>query len=160
MFDLMSDNMLVALIAGAGGILLGLAARLGRFCTLGAIEDYLYGDNDTRLRMWGVAIGVSIFGSFFASQLGYFGLSDANYLSQSLNIGASVIGGLIFGYGMALAGNCGYGALARLGGGDLRSLVIVLVMGLSALFVLSGPLGYANSVILCRCPASHMASTL
>jgi hypothetical protein len=65
--------MLVALIAGAGGILLGLAARLGRFCTLGAIEDYLYGDNDTRLRMWGVAIGVSIFGSFLASQLGYFG---------------------------------------------------------------------------------------
>ncbi|MDE0983861.1 MAG: YeeE/YedE family protein [Yoonia sp.] len=150
MFDLISDNMLVALIAGAGGILLGLAARLGRFCTLGAIEDYLYGDNDTRLRMWGVAIGVSIFGSFLASQLGYFGLSDASYLSQSLNIGASVIGGLIFGYGMALAGNCGFGALARLGGGDLRSLLIVLVMGLSALFVLSGPLGYANSVIFPR----------
>ncbi|MCO4846770.1 MAG: YeeE/YedE family protein [Yoonia sp.] len=147
MFDLISDNVLVALIGGGGGIVLGLAARLGRFCTLGAIEDYLYGGSDARLRMWGVAIGVSICGSFFASQLGYFGLSEASYLSQSLNIGASVIGGLMFGYGMALAGNCGYGALARLGGGDLRSLVIVLVMGLSALFVLSGPLGYANLAI-------------
>lgn len=150
MFDFISDSMLVALIAGAGGILLGLAARMGRFCTLGAIEDYLYGGSDARLRMWGVAIGVSICGSFLASQFGYFGIGQSSYLSQSLNIGASVIGGLMFGYGMALAGNCGYGALARLGGGDLRSLVIVLVMGLSALFVLSGPLGYANLAIFPR----------
>ena len=50
----------------------------------------------------------------------------------------------MFGYGMALAGNCGYGALARLGGGDLRSFVIVLVMGLSAYFVMSGPLAHAR----------------
>ena len=46
----------------------------------------------------------------------------------------------MFGYGMALSGNCGYGALARLGGGDLRAFVIILVMGLSAYFVMSGPL--------------------
>jgi hypothetical protein len=44
----------------AGGIVLGLAARLGRFCTLGAIEDYLYGGSDHRLRMWGVAIGTAM----------------------------------------------------------------------------------------------------
>ena len=42
---------------------LGLAARLGRFCTLGAIEDVLYGQSDHRLRMWGVAIGIAIIGS-------------------------------------------------------------------------------------------------
>jgi len=46
----------------------------------------------------------------------------------------------MFGYGMALSGNCGYGALARLGGGDLRSFVIVLVMGISTYVTLSGPL--------------------
>ena len=38
--------------------LLGLAARIGRFCTLGAIEDYLHGDSHTRLRMWGLAISL------------------------------------------------------------------------------------------------------
>ena len=48
----------------------------------------------------------------------------------------------MFGYGMAISGNCGYGALARLGGGDLRSFVIVLIMGLSAYVVMSGPLAY------------------
>jgi uncharacterized membrane protein YedE/YeeE len=41
---------------------------------------------------------------------------------------------------MAFSGNCGFGALARLGGGDLRSFVIVLVMGVSAYVTLGGPL--------------------
>ena len=36
-----SDGAFVALVAAIGGIALGLAARLGRFCTLGAIEDAL-----------------------------------------------------------------------------------------------------------------------
>ena len=53
---------------------------------------------------------------------------------------ASVVGGLLFGYGMALAGNCGFGALVRFGGGDLRSLVVVVVIGISAFVTLSGPL--------------------
>jgi hypothetical protein len=53
---------------------------------------------------------------------------------------ASIAGGLLFGYGMALAGNCGYGALARVGGGDLRALMIVMIMGLFAYISLGGPL--------------------
>ena len=39
MFDNIADTTLVALIGLLGGVVLGLAARLGRFCTLGAIED-------------------------------------------------------------------------------------------------------------------------
>ena len=53
----------------------------------------------------------------------------------------------MFGYGMALSGNCGYGALARLGGGDLRSFVIVLVAGISAFVVMSGPLATVRVMI-------------
>ncbi len=41
---------------------------------------------------------------------------------------------------MGLASNCGFGALAKLAGGDLRSLIIVLVMALSSYFMLSGPI--------------------
>jgi hypothetical protein len=57
------------------------------------------------------------------------------------------VGGLVFGYGMAIAGNCGFGALARLGGGDLRSFLIVLVMGISAYVVMSGPLAELRLII-------------
>ncbi len=135
-----SDTTLVALIGLFGGVLLGLAARVGRFCTLGAIEDLLYQSSDLRMRMWGIAIATAIIGSFALIGLGLLDPGKTLYLGQSWYPLASILGGLVFGYGMALAGNCGYGALARLGGGDLRSFVIVMVMGLSAYVTLSGPL--------------------
>ncbi len=140
MFDILSEPMLVALVGLFGGILLGLAARVGRFCTLGAIEDLYYGENPLRLQMWGIAIGVSVVGTFGLSLLGLLELDQTLYLARQWNPLASIFGGILFGYGMALAGNCGYGALARVGGGDLRSLMIVLTMGISAYVALGGPL--------------------
>ena len=140
MLETVPEHILVAIVGLFGGVLLGLAARLGRFCTLGAIEDLLYGGSDTRIRMWGIAIGVAIIGSFTLIGTGIVDAGSTYYLSINWLPWASVVGGLMFGYGMALAGNCGFGAVARLGGGDLRSFVIVLVMGVSTYVVLSGPL--------------------
>ena len=142
MIDLMSEPLWVALIGLAGGILLGLAARLGRFCTLGSIEDFLYGGSDIRLRMWLVAIGVAMIGVHALMALGLVPVAAIFQLTAAPPLMGAVLGGVMFGYGMALCGNCGYGALARLGGGDLRSFVIVVVMGIAAYVTLSGPLAY------------------
>lgn len=144
MTDYLSDTILVTAIGLFGGILLGIAARLGRFCTLGAIEDYYYSSSDLRLRMWGIAISVAIIGTFTLVHFGALNLETTTYLKQQWNPMESIVGGLIFGYGMAISGNCGYGALARLGGGDLRSFVIVLVMGISAYATISGPLAHVR----------------
>lgn len=138
--DGVSESLLVALIGLGGGVMLGLAARLGRFCTLGAIEDLLYGGSDTRMRMWALAIGTAVLGSFALIGSGLLQGGETIYLSIQWMPMASIVGGLMFGYGMAMCGNCGYGAIARLGGGDLRSFLIVLVMGIATYLVLSGPL--------------------
>ena len=140
LLDTLGDNNTVALLGLIGGILLGLAARIGRFCTLGAIEDMLYGGSTVRMRMWVLAIGAAIIGSFTLIGTGLLEAEASFYFSIRWMPMASILGGLMFGYGMALSGNCGYGAIARLGGGDLRSFVIVLVMGVSAYIVLAGPL--------------------
>ncbi|WP_406645291.1 YeeE/YedE family protein [Aliisedimentitalea scapharcae] len=147
MYEFLTDHHLVALIGLGGGVLLGLAARLGRFCTLGAIEDLLYGGSATRMQMWILATGIAVMGSFTLSGLGLFDTTESYYLSIRWMPLASVIGGLMFGYGMALSGNCGYGAIARLGGGDLRSFVIVLVMGVSTYVVLQGPLAPLRNLL-------------
>lgn len=154
MLDSIGEPVAVALAGFAGGLLLGLAARLGRFCTLGAIEDALYANDTRRLRMWGIAIGVAIIGTFTAMSIGAVQADRTLYLMFAWNPAASVIGGLLFGYGMALAGNCGFGALARFGGGDLRSFVIVLVMGLSSFAVLSGPLAEARIALFPPIPTT------
>lgn len=144
MLELLGETNTAALIGSMGGLALGLAARIGRFCTLGAIEDVLYGGDDRRLRMWAIAIGIAVVGTHVALAADLFDNTESAYIDRVWNPIGTIIGGLMFGYGMALSGNCGYGALARLGGGDLRSFVIVLVMGLSAYFVMSGPLAHAR----------------
>ena len=135
-----SDAGHLAIAGLLGGVCLGLAARLGRFCTLGAIEDYLYQSSDIRLRMWALAIGVSGMATFALIGLGLLNPAATVYHATAFSPVLAILGGLMFGYGMSLAGNCGFGALARLGGGDLRSFVIVLVMGISAYIAISGPL--------------------
>jgi uncharacterized membrane protein YedE/YeeE len=147
MSSILTDFQLMALVGLGSGLLLGLASRLGRFCTLGAIEDALYGGSNHRLRLWGVAIGVAIIGRFALMGAGLLVDHTTYYLSIRWMPLASVLGGLLFGYGMALSGNCGFGAIARLGGGDLRSFVIVLVMGVSTYVVLSGPLAPLRNAI-------------
>lgn len=150
MQDLLSEHMMVALIGLGGGLLLGLAARLGRFCTLGAIEDLLYGGSGLRIGMWVLAIGTAVFGSFALIGADLLRPTETFYLSLQWMPLASILGGLMFGYGMALSGNCGFGAIARLGGGDLRSFVIVLVMGVSAYAVLAGPFAPVRAMLFAQ----------
>ena len=133
-------GVLAALVGLAGGVVLGLSARLGDFCTLGALESAVYGKDHRRLRLWGIVLGVAILGTQGLAMAGVVDLGASFYHSIAWNPWASVVGGLMFGYGMALAGNCGFGALVRFGGGDLRSLVVVVVMGIFGFVALSGPL--------------------
>lgn len=144
MFESISDGAIAAIIGLLGGVVLGLSARLGRFCTLGAIEDYLYQGSDTRLRMWILAIGVAGMATTGLIATGALTASDTVYFGAPFSPIASILGGLMFGYGMSLAGNCGFGALARTGGGDIRAFLIVLVMGISSYIAISGPLAAAR----------------
>ncbi|HEX9857333.1 MAG TPA: YeeE/YedE family protein [Paracoccaceae bacterium] len=133
-------GVLAALVGLTGGVVLGLAARLGDFCTLGAVETAVYGADQRRLRLWGVVLGVAILGTHLAAAVGLIDLGQTFYHQIAWNPLGSIFGGLLFGYGMAMAGNCGFGALVRFGGGDLRSLVVVVVMGIFGFIALSGPL--------------------
>ena len=139
MLGLETDT-LVNLAGLACGLGLGLAARLGRFCIMGAIEDASYGANLSRLRMVALALAVAITGTWIAITAGGVLPEEIPYLVSSWSLIGAVLGGSMFGFGMALVGTCGFGALARLGGGDLRSLVTVVAIGVSAYVTLNGPL--------------------
>ncbi len=140
---------LLTLMAGfIGGVVLGLAARLGRFCTLGAIEDAVFGAGMRRLRVWGTAIGVAMLGVALLSLAGLFDPSASFYLTNPVPLVSTLIGGLSFGLGMALVGTCGFGCLARLGGGDLSGLIVFLVIGMTGYIASSGAIGILRVTIL------------
>lgn len=138
--DTVPYGLLAALVGLVGGVVLGLAARLGDFCTLGALESAIYGKDQRRLRLWGIVLAVAILGTQVGAMTGIVDLGASFYHAIAWNPLASIAGGLLFGYGMAMAGNCGFGALVRFGGGDLRALVIVVVMGIFGFVAMAGPL--------------------
>ena len=147
MLDFFGEAGAIFALGLAGGIMLGLAARIGRFCTLGMIEDAHFGENLTRTWMWLAALGTAMAANFLADGLGILDLGTTFHLSNRFSLFGAIAGGLLFGYGMALAGNCGFGMLARLGGGDLRALVIALVMGVAAYGTLSGILALPRTAL-------------
>lgn len=158
MFEL-SDTALVTLIGFAGGTVLGLAARLARFCTLGAIEDALYGGTRERLLMWPMSLGVAIAATFALAAMGGAAIETSVYLRFEVSIAASIAGGLMFGIGMAIAGNCGFGALARVGGGDFRSAMIVVAIGITSYMSAVGPLSHLRLWLFPRTPVEGPAQS-
>ncbi len=151
--DFMPIGLLAAAIGLATGIVLGLAARLGSFCTLGAIESALYGGDQRRMRMWGVVLGTAILAVFLLQAMGQLDVTQTFYHQVQWNPLASIIGGLVFGYGMALAGNCGFGALVRFGSGEIRAMVVVVVIGIVGFVTLSGPLAPVRIALFPTPPA-------
>ena len=123
------------------GVILGAAARWNHFCTLAALERYWYADDSHGLRMWVLAIAVAIGSTQLLVALQVITLDSIFYLQPRLSLIGAIGGGVLFGLGMALVGTCGFGALVRLGSGSMRSLIIVVTIGLAALVAQRGVIG-------------------
>jgi hypothetical protein len=123
------------------GTIMGLVARWNHFCTLSALERYWYGADADGLRTWVLAGAVALLSTQTLIALGVIDLRESFYLDASFLLPGAVLGGFLFGLGMALVGTCGFGALVRLGGGSLRSLIIVITIGLAALTAQRGLIG-------------------
>lgn len=119
-------------------LLFGAIAQRTHFCTMGAISDVVNMGDWTRMRQWGMAVGVAMIG--FAA-LAYGGLIDpakSLYASNRWMWLSASTGGAMFGFGMVLASGCGSKTLVRIGSGNLKSLVVFIVMGIAAFATLKG----------------------
>ncbi len=119
----------------------GLVAQRSNFCTMGAVSDIVNMGDWTRMRMWITAIGVAILGANGLAYAGVIDLSKSIYQSANLTWLSHLVGGLCFGFGMTLASGCGSKTLLRVGSGSLKSVVVFLVLGISAYMTLRGLFG-------------------
>jgi uncharacterized membrane protein YedE/YeeE len=128
----------VAWLAFALAVVFGAVANRANFCTMGAITDaFLVGDW-RRMRMWLLAIAVAIAGATLLESTGTVDLSKSIYTSARVSWLSHIVGGLLFGFGMTLASGCGSKTLIRLGAGNLKSLIVLIVLGISAYMTLKG----------------------
>jgi len=131
----------VLMMAFALAFALGALLQTSRFCTMGAISDWVLMQESTRLRQWAVAAAVSILGFAAMQSSGWISASNTIYASPKLLWLSALVGGFSFGVGMVLASGCSSQTLVRLGGGNLKSLIVLLVMAVFALATWRGLLG-------------------
>lgn len=130
-----------AALAGlAIGAAVGFTTRRARLCSFGALEDALVGSDTRRLRVFGLALGIALAGTQFLVLTGLLDPQATSYVPGALPWIGIGLGGVMFGLGMALVGTCAFGSCIRLGSGDLRSLVVLLVFGVTAYAMLRGTL--------------------
>ncbi len=129
----------------AGGFALafvfGLVASKTNFCTMGALSDIVNMGHWSRMRMWLLALAVAIVGTTVLVQTGQVEIGKSVVQRPVLSWLSLLIGGLTFGVGMSIAGGCANKNLLRLGGGSLRSLVVLVFLGLSSYMTLKGLFG-------------------
>ncbi|KQU51181.1 lipocalin [Bosea sp. Leaf344] len=128
-------------LAGAGiGAVCGFTVRRARLCSFGAIEDVWIGGDTRRIRIFGLALAVALLGTQLLVWSGALSPAFTTYVPSAMPWLAILLGALAFGLGMALVGTCGFGSLIRLGAGDLRSLIVMMVFGAVAYATLRGML--------------------
>ncbi len=134
------------LAALAVGFLFGAVVQSSHFCTMGCVSDAVLFGSFRRARVWALAIATALVGSQALAALGLVDLAATAYRASPLSWPGAVAGGLLFGFGMVLAGGCVSRNLARLGAGSLKALVTLLVTAVAASATASGvlaPLGAA-----------------
>jgi uncharacterized membrane protein YedE/YeeE len=122
----------------------GAVAQRTNFCTMGGIADLVNFGDSNRLRQWLLAIGVAIAATSVLTATGVIDTTKTIYTAPRFTWLSYIVGGLLFGFGMVLAGGCGSRTLVRLGGGSLKSLVVAVMLGLFAYITLRGALGVAR----------------
>ncbi|HKK13725.1 MAG TPA: YeeE/YedE family protein [Gammaproteobacteria bacterium] len=129
------------LLYGFGiAVIMGAVVNRTNFCTMGAVSDWVNMGDTGRMRSWMFAIAVAIAG---VTLLGLFGAADISVTSSGSQAFPPyrtfmfawpryLVGGFLFGIGMTLASGCSNKTMVRIGGGNIKSLLVLLTLGFGA----------------------------
>jgi uncharacterized protein len=134
-----SDPAALAVLAGLLiGLVYGAVGLLSGFCMMSSLRGW-WAEGDGRLvRAYALAIGTAIVATQLLAAQGLVDLGKSIYLQTTFSVPVMFLGGALFGYGMVLSNGCGSRALVLLGRGNLRSFVVVIVLGIAAEMTLKG----------------------
>lgn len=124
------------------GMMFGWLTRASRFCVMGAISDWRMFAHHGRAAMVAAAALAAVIGAQLFDSTGSVELDASLYLSPGINWLGAMLGGLIFGIGMVLAGGCPARALVRAAAGDITAAIVLVIVAFSAYVTFGGPLAH------------------
>src|SRR5215470_6564728 len=133
------DPSQIAILSGLViGLLYGSIGLLSGCCMMSSLRGW-WAEGDGRLvRSFALAMGVAVAATQLLASAGQVDIGKSIYLQPSFSVPVMFLGGLLFGYGQVLSNGCGSRALVLLGRGNLRSFVVVIVLGIFAEMTLKG----------------------
>ncbi|AWM00148.1 YeeE/YedE family protein [Bradyrhizobium amphicarpaeae] len=144
----MESAQLVIVAGLAIGLVYGAVGLLSGFCLMSSMRGWFAGGDGRLVRTYALAIAVAIAASQFLAGTGMVDLGKSIYLQPTFSAPVLFLGGLLFGYGMVLSNGCGSRALVLLGRGNLRSFVVVIVLGIAAQMTLKGLIAPARIALV------------
>jgi uncharacterized membrane protein YedE/YeeE len=120
------------------GALFGAVGLLSGFCLMSGLRDWWTLGDRGKIRSYAVAVAVAVIGTQFIAGAGIVEIAKSLYLQPSFSAPVIFAGGMLFGLGMVLSNGCASRALVMLGKGNLRSLVVIAIIGVTAQMTLKG----------------------
>ncbi len=128
-----------------GGLIIGTAfgwtVYKTNFCIMGSLSDIHNLADWRRFRAWVLAAAVAMLAAQVLRWSGAVPLERSMYLTPSLNWFGHAFGGAVFGFGMVLCGGCPTRNLVRFGAGDLRAMIVLIVIAITGFVTLGGLFG-------------------
>jgi uncharacterized membrane protein YedE/YeeE len=119
-------------------VILGMVANKTNFCTMGAVSDLVNMGDSGRFRAWVLAATVALIGVLILEGTGLVNLSSTTlppYRGSEFQWGRYLLGGFLFGVGMTLGSGCGNKTLIRIGGGNIKSIFVFVMIAVVAYFM-------------------------
>lgn len=137
----MSHTDLVLWMGLAIGLAFGACGQATGFCLHRGLREHWSGTDGHKLQAFALALAVALVGTQALGAAGLVNLQGSLYMAPTWSWLLLPLGGVMFGYGMGLANGCGARALVLLGRGNLRSLVVLMCLGIVAYMTLTGLFG-------------------
>ncbi len=118
-------------------VILGVIVNKTNFCTMGAVSDMVNMGDYSRFRAWLLAIAVAMIGVSIFEYLELVNVNETfpGYRGSQLIYVENILGGILFGIGMTFASGCGNKTLIRIGGGNIKSILVFIVIALIAYYM-------------------------
>ena len=92
------------------------------------------------LGAWALALALAIVGTRLAVGAGLISFEAHRFLAPDLPVASALLGGALFGAGMALAGGCASRLTVLAGTGNLRAVIVLVVFAVTAHAAMKGVL--------------------
>ncbi len=120
-------------------VVMGAVANKTNFCTMGAVSDWVNMGDTGRMRAWIFAIAIAMLGVAVLESQGLVKPDAAfpPYRANQLVWLENLLGGLMFGVGMTLGSGCGNKTLIRIGGCNLKSVMVFAIIAVIAYYMIN-----------------------